>query len=90
MVAYTYLEPYIGIGMANGASIDTVIERVVKEIRTLKPIHYCFQTQMGDFDQPTMLRQLEVWSRVIMPAVQREIANDPPHAAPPVLELAAA
>src|SRR5436305_6386109 len=42
-------------------SIDTVIERVVNEIRTLKPVHYCFQTQMGDFDQPTMLRQLETW-----------------------------
>lgn len=70
--------------------VDLVIERVVAEIRALKPCHYAFQTQMGDFDQPTMLRQLEVWSRVIMPAVQREIANDPPHAAPPVLELAAA
>lgn len=71
-------------------SIDTVIERVVNEIRTLKPVHYCFQTQMGDFDHPTMLRQLRTWAEVIIPAVQQEIANDPPHRAAPARELAAA
>ena len=59
-------------------SIDTVIERVVNEIRTLRPVHYCFQTQMGDFDQPTMLKQLETWSKIIIPAVQQEIRNDAP------------
>ena len=71
-------------------SVDTVIERVVREIRTLKPVHYCFQTQMGDFDQKTMLRQLETWSKVIIPAVQKEIANDPPHVAANPTELAVA
>lgn len=71
-------------------SVDQVIERVVNEIRILKPVHYCFQTQMGDFDHPTMLRQLELWGKVIMPAVQREIANDPPHVAKPAPELALA
>jgi alkanesulfonate monooxygenase SsuD/methylene tetrahydromethanopterin reductase-like flavin-dependent oxidoreductase (luciferase family) len=71
-------------------SIDTVIERVVNEIRTLKPVHYCFQTQMGDFDHPTMLRQLETWAKVIIPAVQQEIANDPPYRAPAPRELATA
>jgi alkanesulfonate monooxygenase SsuD/methylene tetrahydromethanopterin reductase-like flavin-dependent oxidoreductase (luciferase family) len=71
-------------------SVDVVIERVVAEIRALKPVHYAFQTQMGDFDQAAMLRQLELWAKVIMPAVQREIANDPPHVAEPVLEAAGA
>jgi len=71
-------------------SIDTVIERVVSEIRALKPVHYCFQTQMGDFDHPTMLRQLQTWSKVIIPAVQQEIANDPPHASTAEREVAAA
>jgi hypothetical protein len=70
--------------------IDTVIERVVQEIRTLKPVHYCFQTQMGDFDHPTMLRQLRVWAKDIIPAVQQEIANDPPHRPAAQAELAAA
>jgi alkanesulfonate monooxygenase SsuD/methylene tetrahydromethanopterin reductase-like flavin-dependent oxidoreductase (luciferase family) len=70
--------------------VDVVIERVVAEIRALKPVHYSFQTQMGDFDHPTMLRQLELWSKVIMPAVRREIANDPPHVAAPQLEAAVA
>lgn len=71
-------------------SIDTVIERVVAEIRALKPVHYCFQTQMGDFDHPTMLRQLETWSKIIIPTVQQEIANDPPHRSLAERELAAA
>jgi len=71
-------------------SVDRVIERVVTEIRTLKPVHYCFQTQMGDFDHPTMLRQLELWGKVIIPAVQREIANDPPYAPQQAPELALA
>lgn len=70
--------------------VDVVIERVVAEIRALKPAHYCFQTQMGDFDHPTMLKQLELWSKVIMPAVQREIAGDPPHVVEPVREAVAA
>jgi hypothetical protein len=70
--------------------VDTVIERVVREIRAIKPVHYCFQTQMGDFDHPTMLKHLELWAKVIMPAVQREIANDPPHVAEPAIEAAAA
>jgi alkanesulfonate monooxygenase SsuD/methylene tetrahydromethanopterin reductase-like flavin-dependent oxidoreductase (luciferase family) len=71
-------------------SVDQVIERVVSEIRALKPNHYAFQTQMGDFDHATMLRQLELWAKVIMPAVQREIASDPPHVAQTEPELAAA
>lgn len=71
-------------------SVDTVIERVVHEIRTLKPVHYCFQTQMGDFDHPTMLKQLALWAKVIIPTVQQEIANDPPHVAAAAAELAAA
>ncbi len=60
-----------------------VIERVVAEIRALRPVHYCFQTQMGDFDQTAMLRQLERWGNVIMPAVQRELANDMPYTPSP-------
>ncbi len=71
-------------------NVDTVIERVIKEIRILKPVHYCFQTQMGDFDQPTMLRQLELWAKVIIPTVQQEIRNDPPHVSRVQPELAAA
>jgi hypothetical protein len=45
---------------------------------------------MGDFDHPTMLRQLKTWAEVIIPAVQQEIANDPPHRSEPERELVAA
>jgi len=37
-----------------------------------------------------MLRQLEVWGKVIIPTVQQEIANDPPHQPAAPAELAAA
>jgi len=70
--------------------VDRVIERVVQEIRTLKPVHYCFQTQMGDFDHATQLRHLELWGKEIIPAVMREIANDPPHVARPQADVALA
>lgn len=70
--------------------VDVVIERVVNEIRTLNASHFTFQTQMGDFDHATMLRQLELWAEVIIPAVQRELAKDAARAVEPELELAAA
>jgi hypothetical protein len=37
-----------------------------------------------------MLRQLELWAKVIIPTVQAEIANDPPHVSRLQPELAAA
>lgn len=56
--------------------VDTVIKRVVQEIRILKPDHFCIQTQLGDFDHGAMLRQLELWSSTIIPAVRQELARD--------------
>lgn len=58
--------------------VDTVIERLVADIRAVRPVHVALQTQVGDFDHPAMLKQLELWSKVIIPAVQQEIANDKP------------
>lgn len=60
-------------------SVDTVIERLVADIRAVRPVHVALQTQVGDFDHQIMLKQLELWSKVIIPAVQQEIANDKPH-----------
>jgi alkanesulfonate monooxygenase SsuD/methylene tetrahydromethanopterin reductase-like flavin-dependent oxidoreductase (luciferase family) len=72
-------------------SVDTVIERLLGDIRAVKPVHVALQTQVGDFDHPTMLRQLELWSKVIIPAVQQELAKDASHGAvqpPPALVTA--
>ena len=39
--------------------------------------HLCaaLQTQLGDFDQATMLRQIELWGERIIPAIRKEIGQ---------------
>jgi alkanesulfonate monooxygenase SsuD/methylene tetrahydromethanopterin reductase-like flavin-dependent oxidoreductase (luciferase family) len=61
-------------------SIDRVVEKAVEEIRTLRPRHYAVQTQFGDFDQKTMMRQIELWGTRIIPAIRKELAKDAPAA----------
>ncbi|HET6182383.1 MAG TPA: LLM class flavin-dependent oxidoreductase [Acetobacteraceae bacterium] len=57
-------------------SVDYVVERMVEEIRVLRPAHIALQTQLGDFDQKTMLRQIELWGSRIIPAIRRELGSD--------------
>ncbi|MCG7364163.1 hypothetical protein MHZ93_23165, partial [Roseomonas sp. ACRSG] len=57
-------------------SVDYVVERLVEEIRILKPKHIALQTQLGDFDQKTMLKQIELWGSRIIPAVRKELGED--------------
>jgi alkanesulfonate monooxygenase SsuD/methylene tetrahydromethanopterin reductase-like flavin-dependent oxidoreductase (luciferase family) len=52
-------------------SVNRVIERLLEEIEVLKPDQIAVQTQLGDFDQNTMLRQIELWGERIIPAVQK-------------------
>ncbi len=59
-------------------SVEQVVERMVREIRVLRPSHIALQTQLGDFDQATMLRQIEVWGSRIIPAIRRELGADAP------------
>ncbi len=54
-------------------SVDQVVERMVRELRILKPKHVAIQTQIGDFDHKTMLRQIELWGSRIIPAIRREL-----------------
>jgi len=70
--------------------VDTVIERMVRDIRVAGPCHVALQTQCGDLDHATMLRQIRLWGEVIIPAVQQEIANDPPYVSPLLAEAAVA
>ena len=62
-------------------SVEQVIERLVHEIRILRPSQIALQTQLGDVDQATMLRQIELWGTRITPAVRRELGADMPVAA---------
>jgi alkanesulfonate monooxygenase SsuD/methylene tetrahydromethanopterin reductase-like flavin-dependent oxidoreductase (luciferase family) len=52
-------------------SVNRVIDRLLEEIEILKPDQIAVQTQLGDFDQKTMLKQIELWGERIIPAVNR-------------------
>jgi alkanesulfonate monooxygenase SsuD/methylene tetrahydromethanopterin reductase-like flavin-dependent oxidoreductase (luciferase family) len=54
-------------------SINQVIDTLLEEIEILKPNHIALQTQLGDFDQKTMLKQMELWGEKIIPAIQKEV-----------------
>jgi hypothetical protein len=48
---------------------------MLEEISILKPTHIALQTQLGDFDQRTMLRQIELWGSKIIPAIRKELKS---------------
>ena len=54
-------------------SVNQVIDKMLEEISILRPKHIALQTQLGDFDQKTMLRQIELWGEKIMPAIRKEV-----------------
>lgn len=54
-------------------SVNQVIDKLLEEISILRPDHIALQTQLGDFDQATMLRQIELWGSRIIPAVRKEL-----------------
>lgn len=56
-------------------SVNRVIDRLLEEIEILKPDQIAVQTQLGDFDQKTMLRQVELWGERIIPAVNRALSG---------------
>ena len=55
-----------------------MIDRLLAEIEILKPKHIALQTQLGDFDQKTMLKQIELWGDTIIPAVNKALGEDAP------------
>ncbi|MBB2979888.1 LLM class flavin-dependent oxidoreductase [Paraburkholderia tropica] len=57
-------------------SVNEVTDKLLTEIEILKPNHIAIQTQLGDCDQATMLRQIEIWGDRIIPAVRRELARN--------------
>jgi alkanesulfonate monooxygenase SsuD/methylene tetrahydromethanopterin reductase-like flavin-dependent oxidoreductase (luciferase family) len=56
-------------------SINYVIDRLLAEIEVLKPDHIAVQTRLGDFDQKTMVRQIELWGEKIIPAVNKALGS---------------
>jgi alkanesulfonate monooxygenase SsuD/methylene tetrahydromethanopterin reductase-like flavin-dependent oxidoreductase (luciferase family) len=56
-------------------SVNQVIDKMLTEISILRPKHIALQTQLGDFDQKTMLRQIELWGERIIPAIRKELGE---------------
>jgi len=56
-------------------SVNEVIDKMLEEISILRPKHIALQTQLGDFDQKTMLKQIELWGDKIIPAIRKEIGS---------------
>ncbi|MBA1143858.1 MULTISPECIES: LLM class flavin-dependent oxidoreductase [Mesorhizobium] len=56
-------------------SLNRVIERLLEEIDILKPDQIAIQTQLGDFDQKTMLRQMDRWGEKIIPAINKSLGH---------------
>lgn len=54
-------------------SVNEVIDKMLEEISILRPKHIALQTQLGDFDQKTMLKQIELWGDKIIPAIRKEV-----------------
>lgn len=54
-------------------SVNRVIDKLLEEIEILKPKHIALQTQLGDFDQKTMLKQIELWGDRIIPEVRKAL-----------------
>ncbi|WP_028209200.1 LLM class flavin-dependent oxidoreductase [Paraburkholderia nodosa] len=56
-------------------SVSEVIDKMLEEISILRPKHIALQTQLGDFDQKTMLKQIELWGEKIIPAIRKEVGQ---------------
>jgi alkanesulfonate monooxygenase SsuD/methylene tetrahydromethanopterin reductase-like flavin-dependent oxidoreductase (luciferase family) len=56
-------------------SVNQVIDKLLEEISILRPKHLALQTQLGDFDQKTMLKQIELWGDRIIPAIRKEVGE---------------
>ncbi|WP_028605705.1 LLM class flavin-dependent oxidoreductase [Ottowia thiooxydans] len=54
-------------------SVNEVIDKLLAEISILRPKHIAWQTQLGDFDQKTMLKQIDLWGERIIPVVRKEV-----------------
>lgn len=56
-------------------SVNQVIDKMLEEISILRPKMIAIQTQLGDFDQKTMLKQIELWGSTIIPAIRKEVGE---------------
>jgi alkanesulfonate monooxygenase SsuD/methylene tetrahydromethanopterin reductase-like flavin-dependent oxidoreductase (luciferase family) len=55
--------------------VDTCVEKMVRTIRALNPVHIAIQTQVGDMEHKKSLESMELWASEVVPAVMREIGQ---------------
>jgi len=54
-------------------NVEQVAEKLVKELRVLKPSHMCFYVQLGDFPHAQTLKTMERFVSDVLPLVEREL-----------------
>ena len=52
--------------------VDTCIEKMIRIVRELDPVHIAIQPQVGDMPHKKSLESMELWASEVMPAVLRE------------------
>ena len=55
--------------------VDTCIEKMVRTIREVKPVHIAIQTQVGDMEHRKSLQSLELWATEVIPGVLKELGD---------------
>lgn len=56
--------------------VETCIERMVREIRHVRPCHIAIQPQVGDMEHAAAMRALELWADKVIPGIKKELAKD--------------
>ncbi|SLN41995.1 LLM class flavin-dependent oxidoreductase [Oceanibacterium hippocampi] len=70
-------EPSIEAIMRNlpVGDVDSCIEKMVRLVRELRPVHICIQPQVGDMDHKKSLASMQLWAEEVIPAVLREVGD---------------
>ncbi len=53
--------------------VDSCIEKMLRIVRELDPVHIAIQTQVGDMDHKKSLASLELWATEVIPGLRREL-----------------
>jgi alkanesulfonate monooxygenase SsuD/methylene tetrahydromethanopterin reductase-like flavin-dependent oxidoreductase (luciferase family) len=55
---------------------DICAERILNDIRALRPDHIALHTQIGDMDRKAMLKSMEMWMTRVAPQVEKALRED--------------
>ncbi|MPZ55191.1 MAG: LLM class flavin-dependent oxidoreductase [Rhizobiales bacterium] len=55
--------------------VETCIEKMVRLVRELKPVHIMIQTQVGDVEHKKSLAAMELWAGKVIPGILKELGK---------------